>query len=404
VFDSLPATSPERFKGICVQAEGDRTIVVFGQHEELASNDAYQALPVFEMPPGRPHEYIVRSIYGSVASDYSDSVALIVGTENDTEVTVIPSAEFFSIYHPRAPLESFFRGLPDASNTVTIGHYEVLYLQVRSQPADLTGTRIIANKPISVITGHECGNVPGLSDPGPCDYLIEQIPPIDMWGTEVVVVPLITRQADLIKVVVSQDSTTVNITRTNCNTGVLINDGISFTLNAEQYREFTIGDYSLIQSNHPIAVFQFSTSWQTDGIRLSDPFMFYVPPCEQYRNRYGVATAPFDPSLEGVAGGEPQTAYVNYTNIAIPEEYFDVNQLTINNAVPSAADFIAIRNADNSIWGYGAELPLDAGAQVISHDDDEAGFGLTVYGFSNQMSWGLTGGQCLAPVALGKLA
>ena len=405
MFESLDATSDERFKGICIQAEGNRTIVVFGQHEELASNDAYQALPVFEMPLGRPYEYIVGSIYGAAPVDQSDSVALIVGTENDTEVVVIPSQSISSIAHPRAPLTSFFRGVLNSQNTVTIGRYEVLYLQRRmatpGAPADLTGTRIIANKPISVITGHECGSVPGPSDPGPCDHLIEQIPPIDMWGTEVVVVPLITRGADLIRVIASQDSTTVNITRTD-SAGALTTNGISFTLDAEQHMEFTIGDYSLIQSNRPIAVFQFSRSWQTDSVRLSDPFMFYVPPCEQYRDRYGVATAPFDTSLEGTALMPRRGPYVNYTNIAIPEEYFDVSQLTINGAVPSAADFTIIRNADNSIWGYGAQLLLDAGAQVISHNDDEAGFGVTVYGFSNQMSWGYTGGQRLAPVALGK--
>ena len=404
VFETDPEDPAERFKGICIQAEGNRTVVVFGQHEELASNDAYQALPVFEMPLGRPYEYIVASILGAEVTEESDSVALIVGTEDDTDVTVIPPASLpTGIPYPQAPLGAFFPVLPDNSlNTINIGRFEVAYLQVRNiPPGDLTGTRIIANKPITVISGHECGSVPGPRNPGPCDHLIEQIPPIDMWGTEVAVVPLRTRAEDRIKVIASQDSTIVNVTFTNPSSGE-VTIMPSFTLSAEGFREIDTGAYTLIQSNRPIAVFQFSKSWQTDGTRVSDPFMFYVPPCEQYRDSYGVATAPFDPSLEGTADNPLRGPYTNYTNIAIPAAYYDVDQLTINGGTPNGDDFIAIRNADNSIWGYGAQLLLDAGAQVISHDDDEAGFGLTMYGFSNQMSWGLTAGQRLAPVALCK--
>ena len=42
VFDSTVDTETDtRFKGIRIKAEDDRRIVVFGQHEEIASNDAY---------------------------------------------------------------------------------------------------------------------------------------------------------------------------------------------------------------------------------------------------------------------------------------------------------------------------------------------------------------------------
>ena len=42
VFDSTEDNDMDtRFKGIRIKAEDDRRIVVFGQHEEVASNDAY---------------------------------------------------------------------------------------------------------------------------------------------------------------------------------------------------------------------------------------------------------------------------------------------------------------------------------------------------------------------------
>ena len=303
VFETNPSNTAERFKGIRIKTQGNRKIVVYAQHEELSFNDGYLALPIITvLPEGRSHEYMVASLQeadstGNEATGI-DSVALIIGTENDTQLTVIPPSTIpTGISYPGSPLGGFFAGEDDSLNTITIRQFEAVYLQLRAPPGDLTGTRIISNKPITVITGHECGNVSFEADR--CEYLIEQIPPIDMWGTKIAVVPLRTRANDLIKVIAAQNFTTVSVTRTDINSSIATTDP-SITLNAGQFKELVIGDYSLIQSNRPIAVVQFSMSWQQKGVKLSDPFMLYVPPCEQYHNSYGVATAPFDPSLEGL--------------------------------------------------------------------------------------------------------
>ena len=101
----------------------------------------------------------------------------------------------------------------------------------------------------------------------------------------------------------SQDSTTVNVAYTNINSGLVTSD--SFTLGRNGFRELggtstvatgAISDFALVQSNNPIAIFQFSRSFTTDNNILSSAFMLSVPPCEQYRDSYAVATAPFDPS------------------------------------------------------------------------------------------------------------
>ena len=162
----------------------------------------------------------------------------------------------------------------------------------------------------------------------PYDIPIEQVPPIDTWGTEVVTIPLITSSTDLIKVFASQASTTVSITRTDISSGVVTSDP-SFTLNRVGFRELVICDYALIQSNNPIIVLQFSRSYQTDNEIDSDPFMIWVPSCEQYRDSFAVAPAPFDPWIAGTVVG--RDAYDNYTNIAVPAEYFNASMITVNN-------------------------------------------------------------------------
>ena len=399
VFDSTQLNITERFKGIHIKAEGDKRIAVFGQNEQLASNDAFLALPSNPIPRERHHEYILVSIHGDSGAtvESKDSVALIIGTQNKTEVTIHPSALIRVIPSTLAPLNSFVNGIDDSLNTITINRYQTVYLQVRGN--DISGTHIIANKPISVFSGHECANVPLNSRP--CDMLMEQIPPIDTWGTEIITIPLKTRKnGDLMKVIASQDFTRVFVTKTDIMNGNVSNIP-AFTLNAGDYKELVIEDFSIIRSNYPIAVFHFSRSFTADNVIISDPFMLYVPPYEQYHNSYAISTAPFNPRLEGTLVG--RTAYSSYGNIVVPARYFNANLLTVNNQTINASDFKPIKYSDGSIWGYGAQLKLNAGAQVIKHQDSNATFSLTVYGFSNQMSYGYAGGLKLESDIPGKI-
>ena len=106
VFDSSEDSMEDsQFKGIRITAPGNRKIVVFGQHEEVASNDAYLALPIISRPAGASYEYIIASMQGDSGTNAQakDSVALIIGTENDTTLILNPSAP---ISHPYAPAET----------------------------------------------------------------------------------------------------------------------------------------------------------------------------------------------------------------------------------------------------------------------------------------------------------
>ena len=387
--------SDEQFKGIRIKAENDRRIAVFGHNEEQASNDAYLGLPIVSQPAGRSYEYIAASIFGDsgTVQEDKDSVALIVGTENDTEIIVnISLTNPVLITYDEASNSLF---VPGISGNVTIQRFQTLYLQV--SVGDISGTHIIANKPVSVFSGHECANVPLRSEP--CDILIEQLQPIDTWGTEAVTVPLRTRSGDLLKVFASQDSTTVNVAYTDISSGIVTNDNVNLSRNGFQelgtstVATGAISGFALIQSNNPIAVFQFSRSFTTDNNIISDPFMLSVPSCEQYRDSYAVAPAPFNETTIGNVA--TRVAYVNYTNIVVPAEYFNASLITINNSPANASQFRPIRRADNSIWGYGAQLLLDEGAQVLRHQDPNAALSVTIYGFSNQQSWGTIGGTGL---------
>ena len=397
VSESAPMAISERFKGIRIKAEGDKKIIVFGQYEELGSNDAYVALPVVPLPIVMNLEYILVSVYGDTGTGVTvkDSVGLIIGNEDDTHVTIVPSV---TIEHKLAHLGSFSPEFSEYLNTITIHKYQTLYLQVRG--GDISGTRVITNKPVSVFSGHECANVP-LQSFG-CDMLIEQIPPTYTWGTEVVTLPLITRKDYVIKIIASQQSTVVDVTYTGDAIGSAKSIS-TFTLNSGQFRELVVRDYALIKSNWPIAVFQISRSFLADNNIRSDPFMLMVPSRQQYLNGYTIVSAPFRDDLEGRIPN--LVAYTHYINIVVPAEFFNANQIVGNRGSPiaPASSYSPIRYSNNKVWGYGALLRLYSGAQIIKHLNRNAVLSVVVYGFTTQMSYGYCGGLHYPTISNGEI-
>ena len=159
VSESGPLTNYQRYKQIRIKAEHNRKLTVFGQNEQLASNDAYNiiALPVVPLPLVMNLEYVLVSVGDSgTPAGMKDSVGLIIGTEDNTGLTILPRTSIF-IKHNLARYGFFVLGLPEHLNTITIHRYQTLYLQVHGR--DISGTRIKTNKPISVFSGHECANV-----------------------------------------------------------------------------------------------------------------------------------------------------------------------------------------------------------------------------------------------------
>ena len=149
-------------------------------------------------------------------------------------------------------------------------------LLIGKSSTDLTGSRIVSNKPLTVISGHECGNVLSGS---PCEHLTEQIPPSTTWGRKFLLVPFGGRNnGQYYKVVSSQANTTVVRT---CNsvftTKTLSIAGSSFTF-------FTSSDtYCFMVSNKPLLVSQLGIAKQ---FSIGGPIIFILPSLDQYTNRY----------------------------------------------------------------------------------------------------------------------
>lgn len=126
----------------------------------------------------------------------------MVATRNATTVTIVPSADG----------GGHSAGVP---YTVSMNLGDVYELS--GQMPDVTGTSISSDKPVAVLGGHQCANIPLVDGvaPGSCDHIVEEIPPTPTWGQHFVTMPLATRtrgeasgfQANFVHVVVPTSGT-----------------------------------------------------------------------------------------------------------------------------------------------------------------------------------------------------
>ncbi len=215
------------------------------------------------------------------------SLFTIVATENNTSVTITPSddAETRTANSPY---------------TIVLNQGQTYLLAAKSFGADLTGTSIVSDKKIAVLSGHKSANIPNNLDAA--DHLLEQLPPTESWGREFITAPLATRTGgDVFRIVASQNGTMINV-----------NGVQAAVLNAGQFFETTLSLASHITSNHGVLVAQYAHSTLYDhspqqvGWPPGDPFMMLVPAVGQYVTSFELGA------------GHGETRFDNYVSIVAP--------------------------------------------------------------------------------------
>jgi hypothetical protein len=221
------------------------------------TSDGYLALPTEVL--GTEHYVLAyRNVHAAVP-ELNGSQFAIVASETNTTVTIMPSV---------------VTGARDSGIPYTITLQAGHTYQLRTTtgaPADLTGTRILSDKPIAVFGSHACANV-NSDDEFFCDYLVEQLPPVNRWASEFYARRLATRSnGDTLRVLASQDNTVVSM------------DGIAVaTLGAGKFFEAvrpssTLVNATQITATRPVLVAQYANSSDFDAVINSDPFMSLVP-------------------------------------------------------------------------------------------------------------------------------
>lgn len=356
--DVLFGTDEISRKSLLVNAADE--ITLYGVNIRSKSADAFLSLPV-DVLTGR---YVVLAypngfdVVGQQAYDTPSQFAVIATQDATTlRVTAPPATNI----NGRAQGGTF---------TVRLDKGEVFLGQARFKPSqeqDVSGTELLADKPIAVYSGTKRTSIP-TSVGNYRDHLVEQLPPLDAWGRGALVTPFfkVSPQSNfsaVVRVLAAFPGTDVSVTRA---TGVQ-----NFSLGPGASMELPLLEAMSIKATLPILVAQYEHSvGETDLV--GDPFMMLSVPTEQFDTAY---------AFQSIQHSEFTNNH--YINVVIPAGAQGSLRLD-NNPITNS-----FQPVPGSAYVY-AQIKVKGGAHYIRSD---SAFGLYVYGYGVANSYGYPGGM-----------
>lgn len=358
----------ERQKGILISTNDSEVSVIAVASNRIGvtegTSGAYRIFPYRPAPETtRYYEYFAISVEASPGFGLR-SEFLLVGNEDNTTITVFPAATAGSIVLPRDAQDGGGETVeitPGGGHTVTLHRLQTLL--VTKADADLTGTRIVSSQPVTVLSGHECGNVP--RNILKCDHVGVQVRPTSGWGRNFLLIPFLGRPgSQRFKIVAAENDTSVS----RVCSGALATS-MKFALAGEFYEFHTTSFMScLVQSDKPLLVVQLSQGFQTDGI--GDPAMILVSPVEQYVNKVSVLALNSDLFSN------------SYITITTTPKHFNPANILLDGE-PVVGDWSIVITEESYVIGYGCKVRVTPGHHSVQHNHPNGRLSVLVYGFDS---------------------
>jgi hypothetical protein len=354
---------------------------------ELFSTDASLLLPKTSLDG----TYIVAAWGTGPGASWQQlrSQVTVVATEDGTHVSFIPSVNVAAM----GGVGPFTAGVQ--TGAYTLNAYDVLAFEAGILDQDVTGTVVLADKPVSVFGGHSCANVPSGAYAA-CDHVEEQLLPLAAWGTETVLARHAPRQgcssqpAD--PVVWRIISGVANMTVTfDPPAPAPAGASYSFSQQGQLLQFIGAGDHFAVGTlnappdpQHPEAPFfayQLMTGTTYGGCAGSegDPMMLLSPPAGQFLDRYVFNTdSVFDFAYDHIVVVRPAGVAVELDCMGqLPDSSF----AQVGSSDWEVGRFF-IDNPGNTTGCLDGAHVLTAAGQV----------GLSVVGTSSANSYGYLGG------------
>ncbi|XP_064162089.1 IgGFc-binding protein-like [Anguilla rostrata] len=228
-----------------------KLITIVSSNQKKNSVDTSLVYPVTEW--GK--EYYV---FTPSARGYPKEFAVFSG-QDATSVTVqLKCAVKFQgkAYKPRDKL------------TVNLGASEILYLESNE---DCTGSRVVSEKPVGVISGHACA-----WKNSKCQHTFEQLLPVERWGTSFIVPPL--------EYQVLKDSVYIFASKPTHVTYQFGAKSEVIDLSAGQWKELPMGKSTplAISSTQPIQVLYYCNGGKFSDGSVFDPFIMNIVPTDKF--------------------------------------------------------------------------------------------------------------------------
>jgi hypothetical protein len=245
------------------------------------------------------------------------------------------------------------------------------------QSLDLTGSHIVADKPISVIAGHDCTFVP--YDSFACDHMEESLFPVETLGKDLIVTAPVA--VDAIGTVPGPaDNMFVRVLSAADNNEITFDPPVhaKVTLDAGKWIEIgPIKQDFRVSAKDRVLVGQYMVGENYGGGMASagDPALSIAIPTEQYRVQYSFLA--------------PATYTYNIVNVVTKTGA----SISIDGAKIPAEEFVPIGGSGMSV----ARHVISGGTHTMAGD---ANFGITVYGYGSYTSYMYPGGLNLETIII----
>ncbi len=365
VRNGLPAGQPndnERVTKKYFHITTDKKVSVYAHTQAVTTSDGFLVMPT----PVFGSRYYILSYNSHVNTP---SQFAIIASEDSTSILIKPSAP------------TRYNGAAEQRITLNKGETYLVQALINSNNpnTDLSGTEVIANKPVAIFSGHQRSAIPytETSSDVSRDCLVEQLIPMEYWGRNYLLMPFVpgrdqtVRNNDIYRVIAGYDGTELTI-----------NGDFIKQMNQGEIHEGILNAPLNIKTSAPsmVGAFKKTSKVNTAPFYSGDPFFMIMPPIEQYHNYYRVINIQsseyrnsryepvYDEHYLGIIGPDSALAYVT----------IDGNTLNLGSAVmipQSGYSYINVR-VTQGIHTIESDVPI----------------GLIIYGYGPANSYGYIGG------------
>ena len=359
-LDVLGVIPSERQKGIRITSVNDDPIFILGANFiESFNYGTFLAYPCpGELDANEVYEYRILSV-----NPDTFSIFMLVGCSNDTQVTITTTQNVTVPNNFQNPDSDYIFLQKGVEYDVSL--HQMNTLLIFAYQRDLSGSKIVSNKPLTVIGGNDCAYVPQNSFD--CEPISVQIPPVTTWGTHFLVAGYAGRMSDQLhfSVVPTEENTTLEST---CGDSTIVHAQVPFQLALDSDEPYCYFNFT-----KPVFLAQLAYGRSTDN--LGDPAISVISPIDQYINRIEFLLLPTNdfPS--------------SFISITIPAEHYDPNSILLDGTIVNCEWVEIYINRSNNIVGYGCNVTMPAQSSTtptqhtLSHSDPNGRISATVYGF-----------------------
>ena len=363
----------QRRRGLFVHAADGKRVKVLVVNEEPGSIDVASSLPTV-FPREGPYAFYALSV-DSTSIQNARSTILLVGAYDNTTINVtVPHTLIFERILPESVPFSIRL---NQGETYLIHH-----------PEDLTGTYIESDKWLTVYSGHECAEVP--SGRVKCDHLVDQLPPLKVWGKKYVVGALETQAiGHQLKMLAGVGSTMVRVHCFSIDNGTVVAD---LTYNLSSTGESVVISIPgrrdcIIAASEKILVALLAQGQGQSSSVFGDPFLTFVPSIDHYVPRSKFTT---------ITAQDPLRAkeMKSFINIIVEEKWFNADNITLDGVTLSdrgteysSSRLVAFSPGLGESYAI-ISMEVTPGLHSVEHVSQDAQMAVLCYGFANHWSYG----------------